>query len=179
MNKEEFRDWIYENYNVPGDNTTLAPDMLDGILEWAEGMSGEDRLRFFKTVFPDLPHQVLLQVFYRKEDNIMSYGQTIKELNKLIQFYKEDLLAGLSPAATITRAINELGVGTTLEVIAAAIKCKKHDGRISPRNLDYFMNIPSWEADEQYKILYGLDSIHPAHLEQMADELQKRNYMEQ
>lgn len=64
MSKEEFRDWIYENYNVPGNNCTLAPSMLDGILEWAESMDGEERLRFFETVFPDLPDQVLRRVDY-------------------------------------------------------------------------------------------------------------------
>ena len=28
MDKDEFRQWIYDNYNVPGDNCTLAPAML-------------------------------------------------------------------------------------------------------------------------------------------------------
>lgn len=64
MSKEEFRDWIYENYNVPGNNCTLAPSMLDGILEWAENMDREERLRFFETVFPNLPDRVLRRVDY-------------------------------------------------------------------------------------------------------------------
>lgn len=64
MSKEEFRAWIYENYNVPGNNCTLAPSMLDGILEWAEGMESGQRLCFFETVFPDLPDRVLRQVDY-------------------------------------------------------------------------------------------------------------------
>ena len=38
MSKDEFRQWIYDNYNVPGDNCTLAPAMLDGILDYAEGI---------------------------------------------------------------------------------------------------------------------------------------------
>lgn len=38
MDKDEFRQWIYDNYNVPGNNCTLAPAMLDGILDYAENM---------------------------------------------------------------------------------------------------------------------------------------------
>lgn len=41
MNKEEFRQWIYDNFNV-GDNYTIAPAMLDGILDYAEKMAVEE-----------------------------------------------------------------------------------------------------------------------------------------
>lgn len=40
MSKAEFRQWIYDNYNVPGNNCTLAPAMLEGILDYAEEMGG-------------------------------------------------------------------------------------------------------------------------------------------
>ena len=55
MSKDEFRQWIYDNYNVPGDNCTLAPAMLDGILDYAEGMEPEEQYSFLCTMFPSLP----------------------------------------------------------------------------------------------------------------------------
>lgn len=64
MSKEEFREWIYENYNVPGNNCTLAPGMLDGILEYAERLIGEEQYNFFCTVFPSLPESVIRRVDY-------------------------------------------------------------------------------------------------------------------
>ncbi len=62
MSGNEFRQWIYDNYNVPGNNCTLAPSMLDGILEWAESMGPEEQYRFFCTVFPSLPERILRRV---------------------------------------------------------------------------------------------------------------------
>lgn len=45
MSKAEFRQWIYDNYNVPGNNCTLAPAMLDGILDYAEEMGEQEDSR--------------------------------------------------------------------------------------------------------------------------------------
>ena len=65
MDKDEFRQWIYENYNVPGDNCTLAPAMLDGILDYAENMEeGEEQYHFFCDMFSSLPESVLRRVSY-------------------------------------------------------------------------------------------------------------------
>lgn len=64
MNKEEFRQWIYDNYNVPGNNCTLAPAMLDGILDYAEAIGSEEQYHFFCAVFPSLPESVLRRVEY-------------------------------------------------------------------------------------------------------------------
>lgn len=64
MGKDEFRQWIYDNYNVPGDNCTMAPAMLDGILDYADGMDGEQRLDLFKAVFPSLPEDIIRRVDY-------------------------------------------------------------------------------------------------------------------
>ena len=64
MNKEEFRQWIYDNYNVPGNNCTLAPAMLDGILDYAEGMSDKERFSFLVCTLSPLPHHILRDVSY-------------------------------------------------------------------------------------------------------------------
>ncbi len=62
MNKEEFRQWIYDNYNVPGNNCTLAHSMLDGILEWGRCLDEMTQYHFLRTVFPSLPGSILRQV---------------------------------------------------------------------------------------------------------------------
>ena len=64
MNKEEFRQWIYDNYNVPGNNCTLAPAMLDGILDHAEAMEPEEQYNVFLAVCPSLPESVIRRVEY-------------------------------------------------------------------------------------------------------------------
>lgn len=64
MDKEEFRQWIYDNYHVPGDNCTLAPAMLDGILDYAENMIGEEQYNFLCDMFPSLPESIIRTVSY-------------------------------------------------------------------------------------------------------------------
>lgn len=64
MGKDDFRKWIYENCNVPGNNCTLAPAMLDGILDYADGMDGEQRFILFNTVFPSIPTDIIRRVDY-------------------------------------------------------------------------------------------------------------------
>jgi len=64
MSKEEFREYLYKNYNVPGDNRTLAPDMLDGILDYAERLAGEEQYNFFCAMFPTLPESVIRRIDY-------------------------------------------------------------------------------------------------------------------
>lgn len=54
MNKGQFRQWICEHYNVPNDNTTLAPDMLDAILDYAEGMGSHEQQAYLHTMFPQV-----------------------------------------------------------------------------------------------------------------------------
>lgn len=64
MDKDDFRQWIYDNYHVPGNNCTLAPSMLDGILDYAEGMEGEAQYNFLCGMFPSLPESVIRTVSY-------------------------------------------------------------------------------------------------------------------
>lgn len=64
MDKEEFRQWIYDNYNVPGNNCTLAPQMLDSILDYAEGMEETQQYEFLCAMFPTLPESIIRTVSY-------------------------------------------------------------------------------------------------------------------
>jgi len=62
MNKEQFREWIYRSYNVPADNTTLAPDMLDAILDYAEGIGAHEQRRYLYAMFPQIERDFGLDV---------------------------------------------------------------------------------------------------------------------
>lgn len=53
---EALEDYIYENYHVPGDNTTLAPHMLSAILEYAEELPGDEQLDFLKRMLQGMDH---------------------------------------------------------------------------------------------------------------------------
>lgn len=64
MNKQEFKWWIYENFNVPENNCTLAPYMLDGILDYAEGMERTEQHKFLCRMFPSLPKSIIHKVRY-------------------------------------------------------------------------------------------------------------------
>lgn len=82
MNKKELKEWIYDNYNVPDDNNTLAPDMLDGILEYAEYLEDEERFRFLSYMFPDLPASILREV--KKETaNHITLENRIKKIEHI------------------------------------------------------------------------------------------------
>ena len=80
---------------------------------------------------------------------------------ELVEIRKENT----RPAETIAAAIAALGYDETAETIAACINCRKYDGRISPRNRAWALTITTeGTADREYII--GMDSIHPAHLDQ-------------
>ena len=66
MNKDEFKRWIYDNYNVPENNCTLAPQMLDSIMDYAEEITwreglGEAHL-FILRMLPSLPQSIIQRV---------------------------------------------------------------------------------------------------------------------
>lgn len=64
--KSKFIQWIYDNYNVPGDNRTLAPAMLDGIIDYAEEMTCREGTaaaqEFLHRMLPSLPEDVIRRV---------------------------------------------------------------------------------------------------------------------
>lgn len=66
MDKDEFRQWIYDNYNVPANNCTLAPQMLNSILDYAEEITGREGLTeghiFLSKMLPSLPKNIIRRV---------------------------------------------------------------------------------------------------------------------
>lgn len=64
MDCRQFRQWIYDHYNVPADNCTLAPNMLDAILEWAGHLEREQQQSFLRQMLPDIETSVIKRVYY-------------------------------------------------------------------------------------------------------------------
>lgn len=66
MNKDEFKQWIYDNYHVPADNCTLAPQMLDNILDYAEDIAAAqgqaEQYEFLCRMLPSLPERIIRRV---------------------------------------------------------------------------------------------------------------------
>ena len=50
MNKQEFRQWIVDNFHV-GDNCTMGPKLLDAVLDHAEGMDPVKQQWFLRRMF--------------------------------------------------------------------------------------------------------------------------------
>lgn len=65
MTREEFEDYIYDEYDVPY-NSTLAPEMLDGILNYASEIYYKEDLEsahhFLSVVLPSIRRSVIEEV---------------------------------------------------------------------------------------------------------------------
>ena len=84
----------------------------------------------------------------------------------------EDRRESPRPTEPIAAAIAALGYDETAEAIAACINCLKYDGRISPRNRAWALTITT-EGTTDREYIIGMDSIHPAHLDQLADAMRQ------
>ena len=51
MNKQQFRARLSRDYNIPDDNCTLAPHLLDAILDYAEGMDSDAQYHCLGAMF--------------------------------------------------------------------------------------------------------------------------------
>lgn len=69
--------------------------------------------------------------------------------------------------------VDTLGLDATLQTFACVIQIKKNDGRIYGKVKEYFSNIEVdksaavWDRENPV-IRAGLDDIHPAHIQQIA-----------
>lgn len=53
MTRDELKTWIYQNYNVGGNDDSMGPDLLDRVLEWAGRYSDEEMREFLSFMLPD------------------------------------------------------------------------------------------------------------------------------
>lgn len=62
MDRDQFWQWIVENYNLPDDNCTLAPSMLASILDYAEELEGIEQYKFLCRMLSDIPRRIIKKV---------------------------------------------------------------------------------------------------------------------
>lgn len=108
----------------------------------------------------------------------MKNAKELKELwIKVCKIYDETIETN-SPGSTTNQLVHCLGLNASLEVFAAVIKIKTHDGRISPSNRNFADQIETnpaatvWESNNPF-IRAGLDHIHTTHIDQLFSELIK------
>ena len=90
----------------------------------------------------------------------------------IVGIYNNDSLGNGKPSATIQKAIDEFGKDAVRETIAVAVNHKAHDGRIYRGNKEWAANVTEMGLGDDY-FLNGIDKIHPAHLDQLADAIRK------
>jgi hypothetical protein len=62
MDKNEFAQWIYENYTI--DENPMAREMLENILEYAEGMDENEQYLYLNRMIPQVPESIIRKVSY-------------------------------------------------------------------------------------------------------------------
>ena len=73
-----------------------------------------------------------------------------------------------TPTETISAAVREMGREAVEEAVAVAVNLNSWDGRISDRNREWAQTVTAEGRENQY--LEGIDRLHPANLDQLADE---------
>ena len=63
MSRNEFTEFIHDTWNV-GENYTLGPQLLDGVVTYAGRLHPEERLAFFKEMLPSVPEVLFECVRY-------------------------------------------------------------------------------------------------------------------
>ena len=89
----------------------------------------------------------------------------------VVEAYRATRDSDRGPEATVDLALTKCGKQSLQHVVAAAVNTKAWDGRISPRNAAWAAQTTreGLETNEAYYQMIGLDSIHTAHLDQIAD----------
>ena len=62
MNKKEFLKWIMDNYNVA--KTHFDYELLENVLDYAEGMEENDQYNFLSRMIPQIPDEIIRKVYY-------------------------------------------------------------------------------------------------------------------
>ena len=99
---------------------------------------------------------------------------------KFVGMYEDELFhKDAKPRNCINRAVEELGRDNVVELLATVTLLHRHDGRISDANKKFCEAVqvnPAAVADRNNAFIYvnpSIDSIHPAHLNQMLNILRK------
>ena len=62
MDRNEFAQWIFKNYTI--DENPMARELLENVLEYAEGMKGEAQYEYLCRMIPQIPEAIIRKVSY-------------------------------------------------------------------------------------------------------------------
>lgn len=63
MDSNEFEQWIYQNYTI-GDNNPMARELLENVLDYANGMEPEEQHNYLSRMIPQVPETIIRTVQY-------------------------------------------------------------------------------------------------------------------
>lgn len=103
---------------------------------------------------------------------MLSKKETQNAIREIVRIYNGIIPEETTPRETALQIVNSMRLNDAREAMAVMIKDRLFDGRISGENKNYWSKTPSWEKPENEWIgVSCIDRIHPAHLNQLADEL--------
>jgi len=62
MNRQEFEQWVFENYTI--NENPMARELLTNIFNYADGMGETEQYDFLCRMIPQVPEQMIRQVHY-------------------------------------------------------------------------------------------------------------------
>lgn len=62
MDKDEFAQWIFANYTI--DYDPMARELLENVLDYAEGMGLDEQYNYLCRMIPQVPKSVIRTVSY-------------------------------------------------------------------------------------------------------------------
>ena len=62
MDRKEFAQWIYQNYTI--DENAMARELLENVLEYADGMNEKEQYEYLCRMIPQVPESIIKKVSY-------------------------------------------------------------------------------------------------------------------
>ncbi len=60
MDKQQFIQWVYENYTI--NENAMARELFENVLNYAEGLCEQERYEFLCAVIPQVPERIIARV---------------------------------------------------------------------------------------------------------------------
>ena len=174
----ESLDEIYQIFNIhhPDDfkghslsvsDIVVIHDLGESEAYYVDSAGFKNVPEFFKNHGKTIFDGLVLDHYLRK---------TLAEKNreKLIDVYKRT--TDKTPAETIQTLIEEMGADRAIQAVAEAINATSDDGRLSHEVIEWAKGIDctSKEDLEEYGLYSVVSWIHPAHLNQIGQEMMKK-----
>lgn len=107
----------------------------------------------------------------------MDLMETKAAITEILRIYDET--RDTTPKNTVEKIVASMGTVKAGEAMAAMIKDCSWDGRISRENREYWQKVKSWNKESDDLGVAGINRLHRAHLDQIAEELRKIHRLSQ